>query len=67
MPGMPVGLFVAQSDGSFIVVRQAITGVDGMYYLRGIAPGYYVLQIGGVNYPLFVTNAPWQDIPIIRR
>ena len=67
LPGVPIGLFIALPDGSFTIVRQIVTGPDGMYYLRGVYPGYYVLQIAGVNYPLAVGDIPMQDIPIIRR
>jgi hypothetical protein len=63
--GIPIGLFEARRDGTFAVVRQTNTGPNGIYYLAGVPPGAYVLQIDGVNYPLGVENAPTQDIPII--
>jgi hypothetical protein len=65
--GVPIGLFWVNGDGSFTLVRQASTGPDGMYYLRGVYSGNYVLQVGGVNYPLGVGGGPLQDIPIILR
>ena len=67
LPGVGIGLFMQWPNGTFSVVRQTMTGLDGMYYFRGINPGQYVLQIGGVNYPLFVAAMPMQDIPIILR
>lgn len=65
--GVPIGLFSVSPTNSYTLVRQASTGPDGMYYLRGINPGNYVLQVGGVNYPLAVGAGPLQDIPIIVR
>jgi hypothetical protein len=67
LPGVPVGLFAIAPNGSFVVVRQAVTGPDGLYYLTGVYPGQYILQIGGVNYPLAVGYAQMQDVPIIYR
>jgi hypothetical protein len=66
LPGVRVALFVNQS-GTFVLVRQAVSGSDGMYYVTGVRPGQYVLQLAGINYPLEVGAAPSQDIPIIRR
>jgi|SRR6266571_6901641 len=66
LPGIPVGLF-AQGYGTFTLVRQTQTGLDGIYYLMGVYPGQYVLQIAGVNYPLTVWDTQTQDIPIIYR
>jgi hypothetical protein len=65
--GVPIGLFWINPDNSFTLVRQASTGPDGMYYLRVVAPGNYVLQVAGVNYPLGVGGGPYQDIPVILR
>jgi hypothetical protein len=67
LPGVGVGLFAPQPNGTFVIVRQAVTGPDGMYYLTGVYPGQYVLQIGGINYPLTVSYTVWQDIPVIVR
>jgi hypothetical protein len=67
LPGIPVGLFAPNQYGQFDLVRQTQTGLDGMYYLMRVIPGTYVLQIGGVNYPLTVWNTQTQDIPIIYR
>jgi hypothetical protein len=67
LPGVAVGLFVQMPNGGFTLVRQTVTGADGFYYLQGIYPGYYVLQIGGINYPLGVGSMPLQDIPVIYR
>jgi hypothetical protein len=66
LPGVRVALFVNQ-DGTFALVRQAVSGSDGIYYFTGVRPGQYVLQLAGVNYPLEVGALPTQDIPIIRR
>src|SRR5207253_602110 len=67
LPGIPVGLFAQLPNGAFVVVRQTQTGLDGVYYLTGVPPGQYVLQIGGVNYPLTVSGMPMQDIGIAYR
>jgi hypothetical protein len=66
LPGVRVALFVNQNS-TFALVRQAVSGSDGMYYLTGVRPGQYVLQLAGVNYPLEVGLGPTQDIPIISR
>ena len=52
-----------QEAGQWKVTASAFTGPNGMYYFRGIAPGKYVLQVQGRNYPAQVGNAPLQDIP----
>jgi hypothetical protein len=65
LPGIQIGLFVKGNNNTFSVVRQAVTGSDGTYYLNGVPPGRYVLQINGVNYPLTVTQMETQDVPII--
>jgi len=67
LPGVPIGLFTGTPGGGFIVVRQTVTGPDGLYYLAGVYPGQYVLQIAGVNYPLMVGYGPMQDIPVVYR
>lgn len=67
LAGVGVGLFWIQQDGSYALVREAMTGRDGMYYIRGVYPGYYVLQVAGVNYQLTVGSMPMQDIPIVLR
>ena len=66
IPGVPIALF-AQTPNGFMVVRQSQTGPDGMYYLGGVFPGQYLLQIGGMNYPIMVGNMPMQDLPPIFR
>lgn len=64
-----VTIFVVQqnSAGGVNYIQQAttVTGVDGMYYFRGIPPGNFVLQIGGTNYPLQVLSQPVQDIQAV--
>jgi hypothetical protein len=67
LPGVGIVLFTVLPNGQFAPVRQSVTGPDGMYYLIGIFPGQYVLQVGGVNYPLGVAAMQLQDIPIIQR
>jgi hypothetical protein len=66
-PGIRIGLFIAVPGQNFTLVREAVTGPDGFYYLRGVYPGQYILQVGGVNFPLGVVNAQTQDIPPIQR
>lgn len=67
LPGIGIALY-AQTPAGFVVVAQAVTGLDGMYYFRGVYPGQYILQVyPGTNYPLGVGMGPMQDIPIIRR
>ena len=44
-----------------------MTGPDGKYYFNDVRAGHYVLQIGGINYPLEVGATKMQDIPIIAR
>lgn len=63
--GVLIGLFSVGPNNSYTLVRQASTGPDGVYYLRGIAAGKYVLQVAGVNYPVAVGAGPNQDIPVI--
>jgi hypothetical protein len=64
-PGVAVALFGTTSNGTFGIVRQTVTGLDGLYYFSGVYPGQYVLQVGGVNYPLAVGATQIQDIPIL--
>jgi hypothetical protein len=66
-PGVGIALFATLQNGTFVIVRQTVTGPDGMYYFTGVLPGQYILQIGGVNYPLSVAAMPREDIPIIYR
>jgi hypothetical protein len=62
-PGVPVALFAASPNG-YLLVRQAVTGPDGMYYFRGVYPGPYFLQVQGANYQLVVGLTSLQDIPV---
>ena len=66
LAGVSVALFT-ESNGRFTLVRQTVTGPDGMYYFTTVSPGQYVLQVGGVNYPLAVEEKLTQDIQAIRR
>jgi hypothetical protein len=63
--GVGVALFEVRPNGAFNLVRQTVTGPDGKYYFNGVGAGDYVLQIGGINYPLEVGATERQDIPII--
>ncbi|WP_414661383.1 peptidase associated/transthyretin-like domain-containing protein [Horticoccus sp. 23ND18S-11] len=47
------------------LVASATTGQDGMYALRGIAPGSYVIIANNLRYPITVRPGQWQDIPPI--
>jgi len=65
----PVGAArVELLDASGQHVLQAVySGADGLYYLRSVGPGRYLLHINGRRYPLVVTPAPaGQNIPPIR-
>lgn len=63
--GVGVALFEVRPNGAFNLVRQTVTGPDGKYYFNDVRAGHYVLQIGGINYPLEVGATKMQDIPII--
>ena len=65
--GVGVALFEVRPNGAFNLVRQTVTGPDGKYYFNDVRAGHYVLQIGGINYPLEVGATEMQDIPIIAR
>jgi len=64
-PGVGVALFGMNVYGTFGLVRQAVTGLDGIYYFSGVYPGQYVLQVGGVHYPLTAGATQMQDIQIL--
>ena len=56
----------AMSPRGWILIRTTFTGPDGMYYLARIGAGQYNLQVNGIlNFPLFVNNQAYQDIPPI--
>jgi hypothetical protein len=41
-----------------------MTGEDGMYYMKGIRPGTYLVQVNyRWNYTINVTGSAYQDIP----
>jgi len=63
--GVGVALFEVKPNKTFRLVRQTVTGPDGKYYFNNVHPGQYVLQIGGIKYPLEVGETQMQDIPII--
>jgi hypothetical protein len=65
LAGVGVALFAVMPNGAFNLVRQTVTGPDGKYYFNGVRAGHYILQIGGINYPLEVGATEMQDIPII--
>ena len=63
--GARVDLWVMTPQG-WMQVFSTFTGGDGMYYMGGIVPGQYVLQVNGMmNYPIAVMPMPSQDIPPI--
>jgi len=62
--GVRVDLYV-WTGGGWQAIYNAFTGPDGMYYMRNIRPGNYVLNVNGQNYPLSVSPNPYQDIPPI--
>jgi hypothetical protein len=56
-----------QSGRAWRLVDATVSGPDGMYYMRNIAPGRYWLQINGrQNYQVSVGTARSQNIPPIR-
>jgi hypothetical protein len=61
--GVPVTLFVHQQPTGWRVLANAYTGPDGIYYFRGVPPGSYVLQVQGRNFPVTLSQSPFQDIP----
>jgi hypothetical protein len=56
------GASVNVMAGNGTIVRQAMTGGDGMYYLSHIPPGSYILVVNGIRFALNVANAPSQDV-----
>lgn len=68
MSGVQVTIYIAQQTPNGINYLPQVTtvsGGDGMYYLRGVPPGSYILQVGGTNYPLQVFPQPAQDIQAV--
>jgi hypothetical protein len=68
MAGVQVTIFAQPNPymgTSYTPVATAVTGSDGMYYFRNIPPGNFVLQVGGVNYPLQVFPQAAQDIQAV--
>jgi hypothetical protein len=61
--GVPVTLFVHQQPTGWRVLANSYTGPDGIYYFRGVPPGSYVLQVQGRNFPVTLSQSPFQDIP----
>jgi hypothetical protein len=66
LAGIRVSLFFVTPPNGFQLVRDVVSGPDGFYYFSGVYPGNYILQINGMNYPLPVSNVPYQDIPPFR-
>ena len=56
------GASVGVMAGNGAIVRRALTGGDGMYYLSQIPPGSYILIVNGLRFALNVANAPSQDV-----
>jgi hypothetical protein len=63
--GVGVALFEVKPNKTLRRVHETVTAPDGKYHFDRVHPGQYVLQIGGVNYPLEVRDTQMQDIPII--
>jgi len=63
--GVGVALFEVKPDKTLHLIRQTVTAPDGKYHFNKVHPGQYVLQIGGMNYPLEVCDMQMQDIPLI--
>ncbi len=40
------------------ILMLTYSGADGLYYLRGVNPGRYVVRAGGLNYAISVAPAP---------
>ncbi|HEY1384501.1 MAG TPA: hypothetical protein VGF43_12845 [Dongiaceae bacterium] len=64
-PGMPVTLALLNQGGELNVVQETITNPGGFYFFFGIHPGFYVLLVGPMQFPLQVNGMPAQDIPPI--
>ena len=65
LAGVGVALLEVKPNKTFRLVRQTVTAPDGKYYLNNVHPGQYVLQIGGIKYPLEVGETQMQDVPVI--
>jgi hypothetical protein len=63
LAGAPVMLYAFRPQFGWRVVATAYTGPDGLYYFRNIPPGSYTLQVQGLNFPLNVAPASYQDVP----
>jgi hypothetical protein len=63
-PLVGVALFEVKPDKTLHLIRQTVTAPDGKYHFNKVHPGQYVLQIGGINYPLEVRDTQMQDIPL---
>ena len=63
LAGVPVTLFVFQPPSGWRPVATSYTAPDGMYYFRGVPAGSCMLQVQGLNFPITVSPAPFQDIP----
>jgi hypothetical protein len=42
------------------------TGPDGLYFMRNVQPGNYMLRVNGTTFPLTVLRGETQDVPPIR-
>ncbi len=63
LAGVPVTLYVRQPPARWQATATSYTGSDGIYHFRGVAEGSYMLQVQGMNFPISVSRAPFQDIP----
>jgi len=61
-----VVLYYQSGPNTWQSIARYTTGFDGMYYFNNIDPGAYVIQLNGrQNYPITVSNQPYQDLPPI--
>jgi hypothetical protein len=68
VPGAQIILFESNPAGGNTPVARTVSGVDGIYYFKGISAGNFVLQVNGTNYPLQVLPQAAQDIqPVLLR
>jgi hypothetical protein len=68
LSGARVTLFLPNPVGGYTSIASAVSGADGMYYIKNIRPGNFVLQVNETNYPLAVRPVLSQEIaPVLLR
>jgi hypothetical protein len=66
MPGVRIILFLIKSDRTYKQAGTTISSSDGMYFFKDVAPGKYVIQVAGSNYPVEVIKTATQDLqPVV--